>query len=57
MVDKLYYPLTEVIIYYGICALISKIIIFSGKAIYQYKKVIEGIIVELKLISQKQKSL
>jgi len=44
MMDKLYYPITEIIIYYGICGLIAKIIIFSGKAIYQYKNDIDGII-------------
>ena len=44
MIDKLYYPITEIIIYYGICGLIAKIIIFSGKAIYQYKNDIDGII-------------
>ena len=52
MMDKLYYPLTEVILYYGICELLAKIIIFSGKAIYQYNNDIEGIIDGIKTYFQ-----
>ena len=44
MMDKLYYQLTEIILYHGIFALIIKIIIFSGEAIYEYNNDIEGII-------------
>ena len=44
MSDMLYYPLTEIFIYYGLCGFLAKLIIFSGKAIYQYQNDIEGII-------------
>ena len=44
MMDKLYYQLNKIILYHGIFALIIKIIIFSGEAIYEYNNDIEGII-------------
>ena len=37
MMDKLYYEYYEVILYYGISGLITRICLIIGKGIYQYK--------------------
>ena len=43
MMDKLYYPYMEVLLFWGITGLIEKLIIFSGMIIYEYKNNIDGI--------------
>ena len=42
MMDKLYYQYTEVIIYYGISGLLSKVGFMAGLGIYEYKNNING---------------
>jgi len=42
MMDKLYYQYTEVIIYYGISGLLSKVGFMARLGIYEYKNNING---------------
>ena len=42
MMDKLYYQYTEVIIYYWISGLLSKVGFMAGLGIYEYKNNING---------------
>ena len=44
MMDKLYYPYMEVLLFWGITGLIEKLLIFSGMIIYEYKNNINEII-------------
>ena len=44
MMDKLYYQYMEVLLYWGLTGLIEKLIILSGKLIYEYVNNIDGII-------------
>ena len=46
MMDKLYYPYMEVLLYWGLTGLIEKLFIFSGFIIYEHKNNIDGIIHE-----------
>ena len=46
MMDKLYYPYMEVLLYWGLTGLIEKLFIFSGFIIYEHKNIIDGIIHE-----------
>ena len=47
MMDKLYYPYIEVIIYFGITGLLVNIIIYSSLLIYEYKNNINGYLNEI----------
>ena len=42
LMDKIFYHYSEIILYYGLCSVIIKIIIYSGIIIYEYKNNIEG---------------
>ena len=44
MMDKLYYQYMEVLFYWGLTGLIEKLIILTGKLIYEHKNNIDGII-------------
>ena len=44
MMDKLYYHYTELLLIWGIVGLIIKVLIFSGRIIYEYVNDIEGIV-------------
>ena len=49
MMDKLYYPIGEIILYFGIFGLIIQIFIFIGIALYEYKNDIDGILYGLEI--------
>ena len=44
MMDKLYYHYTELLLIWGIVGVIVKVLIFSGRIIYEYVNDIEGIV-------------
>ena len=48
MMDKLYYPITQIILYYGIIGFIVKILIYTGIAIYEYENGIDGMLLGIK---------
>jgi hypothetical protein len=47
MMDKLYYQYMEVLFYWGLTGLIEKLIILTGKLIYEHKNNIDGIIYDI----------
>jgi len=49
MMDKLYYQYMEVLFYWGLTGLIEKLIILSGKLIYEHKNNIDGIIYDINI--------